>query len=306
MKLKLTHKIANLLLSFLGILLLVCTEPALDAARSALRICALNVIPSLFPYMVLSGLIARQNLLSPVEKLIPMRKLFALPTASACPFLLGALCGFPIGAKTAAELYTQGRLTKEKAESVCALSNNTGPAFAVITAGKLLWNSTAFGWYLYGAQILSAVLVGFLLKNRKKGHLPPLISLKSQVESPIRSFAQAVSSAATAVIPLCGYIVFFSVLAAMVKEVLPFKVLGAILCALLEFTTGIREAASIGGTFGLFLTGFSLGFSGISVFVQSYSFTAEAGISLRKTFLSKGIQGLLCGGFCTLFPIFSH
>lgn len=302
---KFSQKIANLLLSALGILLFAFSDSAFTAAGAALEVCAKSVIPSLFPYMVLSGLIVRRGLLAPLYPLLPTEALFRLPPPSACPILLGALCGFPIGAKTASELYQAGQLSKEEAERTCAIANNTGPAFAVGIAGSVFWKSRSFGWYLYAVQLISAVIVGLLMGSRR-GKQQVRFGIKPHFtrESPIRSFAESVSSAASAVIPLCGYIVFFSVLCAMIKELLPDILPAAVLCSVLEFTTGIREAAAVGGMSGLFLTGFALGFSGISVFVQSYCFTSQAGLSLRKTFLSKALQGVITGGLCTLFPIF--
>ncbi len=307
MKTKITQKLANLLLSFLGILLFVYPDSAIRAAEDALRSCAASIIPSLFPCMVLSGLIVRRKLLSPLERFLPMRQLFRLPSASACPFLLGALCGFPIGAKTTAELVRMGELTKEEAELTCAVSNNTGPAFAVSIAGGVFRNSRPFGWYLYLSQLLSALLVGLLFRKETAHYSLPSPKgpnkTKPPAESPIRSFAEALSSAASAVIPLCGYIVFFSVLCALVGELVTGILPLALLCSLLEFTAGIRVSSSLAGSVGWFLTGFSLGFSGLSVFVQSYSFTSPLGISLRKTLLFKGLQGCICGSMCVLFPV---
>lgn len=307
MKLMLSRKIANLVLSALAILLFLFADTAFEAARGGLRVCAFTVIPSLFPYMVLSGLIVRRRLLAPLERFIPMERLFSLPRSTASPFLLGCLCGFPIGAKAVCELYSMGVLTKREAEGACAVSNNTGPAFAVAAAGGILWKSTAFGWYLYGAQLLSVVMVGFLLREKRdftEKDLRVVSHDKAEGESPIRSFADSVSSAAASVVPLCGYIVFFSVLCAMAKGILSNGLPAAMVCALLEFTSGIGEAAALGGVLGRVLTGFSLGFSGISVFVQAYSFTSQCGLSLRRTFLFKGLQGLLCGALCGLYPFF--
>jgi len=304
MKNRITQKIANLILSALFILLFVFSDTALNAAQKALTVCVSSVIPSLFPFMVLSGLIVRRRLLAPLERFLPVGKLFRLPSAAAGPFLLGALCGFPIGAKSSAELYRQGILTKEEAERTCAVSNNTGPAFTVCIAGGFFWKSYTFGRYLYFMQILSAITVGALLGIPYKKNKKPTESPESLEESSIRSFADSVTSAASAILPLAGYVVFFSVVSALIKELLPSVLPTVFLCTILEFTSGIGEAAQMGGLWGRFLTGFALGFSGLSVFVQSYSFTAELGLSLRKTFLTKWLQGILCGLLCTLYPLF--
>ena len=68
-----------------------------------------------------------------------------------------------------------------------------------------------------------------------------------------------------------------------------------VISVLSEFTAGVEAAAACGGRWGLFLTGFAVGFSGFSVFAQSMTFTAPCGLRLRRAVLSKSIQGLLCG-----------
>lgn len=305
MKKKTVSKLVNLVLFCLCILLFVYSDPAIAAAKSALNACAVSVIPSLFPYMVLSNLIVRHRLLAPLYRLIPMKALFGLPPASAGAFLLGGLCGFPIGAKTVCDLYKTGQLTREEAERTCAISNNTGPAFAVSVAGGIFWGSRTFGIYLYTAQLLAAVFVGVLFRRRGKQTAQKTDSSLSvyPTPNPVSSFIEAISAGAAACIPLCGYITFFSILCAIVKEMLPWKAVAAAVCAVFEFTSGIREAAAINGYAGLFLTGFSLGFSGLSVFMQSYNFTFSHGISLHRTLICKTVQGILCGGLCLLYPI---
>ncbi len=304
MRQKTVLHLANIALLTFGILLFAFAETATQAASAALRICETAVVPALFPFMVLSDLIVRRNLLAPLWPLLPMDKWFALPASSACAFLLGGLCGFPIGARTVCGLYRSGALTKEEAERTLAFSNNTGPAFAVTVAGAGLWGSRGFGWYLYAAQLLSAVLVGVMLRRGYGGGKrisPP----KEITEPPIRSLLQAVTGAAGAVIPLVGYIVFFSVLSAMASALIPSAKLAAAVCGLLEFTAGVGKAAALGGNAGRFLTGFAIGFSGLSVFVQSYNFTSDVGLSLRKTFIAKGLQGVITGGLCLLYPLLS-
>ncbi len=295
-------RIANLILFTFGVLLFVYAEPAADAAFAALSACGSAVVPVLFPYMVLSDLIVRRHLLAPLAPLVPMRALFGLPPASAVPFLLGGLCGFPIGARTVCGLYREGALSKSEAERAIAVSNNTGPAFAVGVAGGRIFGDRGFGWYLYIAQLLSAVAVGVLMRRAVSRKPSEARIFDGTSEAPVRALLNAVTSAAWAVIPLAGYIVFFSVLSAILSAMLP-ETVGAAVGCVLELTGGIRMAASLGGAAGRFLAGFAVGFSGISVFVQAYSFTAEAGLSLRRTFFAKSLQGCLTGVLCLLYPL---
>ena len=86
--------------------LLLLPEVSAQAARDAMLLCAQTLIPSLFPFFVLSSLLIAcgasellSALLSPL-----MRPLFGLSGTGAAALALGLCGGYPVGARTAAEL----------------------------------------------------------------------------------------------------------------------------------------------------------------------------------------------------------
>ena len=100
----------------------------LEAAK-ALTLCAGTVIPALFPFMVITGLLVRLGFgqwLAP-DMAGLMASLFRLPGCAGSALLLGLVGGYPIGARTAAELYTSGDLTRQEAERLLTFCNKTRP-----------------------------------------------------------------------------------------------------------------------------------------------------------------------------------
>ena len=92
---------------FMSIFCLACilrnSEVAIAGMTRGLKLCVSTVIPSLFPFMVLSELIVSSGAVVPVGKLLsrPFRWLFGIRGEGSVAVLLGALCGFPVGAKSA-------------------------------------------------------------------------------------------------------------------------------------------------------------------------------------------------------------
>ena len=87
-------------------------------AGEALALCGRSVVPSLFPFLVLSILLVSLGfgeLLSPYLAGL-MTPLFRLPGCAGSALLLGLAGGYPIGAQTAARLYQEGALTRGEAE----------------------------------------------------------------------------------------------------------------------------------------------------------------------------------------------
>ena len=281
------------------------------AISQSLKFCADVLIPSLFPFMVISSLMVRFRAADVLCRPLSgwFCRLFRLPSCACSAFFLGAICGFPVGAKTAAELYEKGDLTKREAERLAAVSNNTGPSFIVEVIGAFYWNNRIFGIYLYCIQLLSALLLGRIYSCGERLPLPAKEhETHFSAVSPGKIFAEAVSSSAYGMLGICGFVSFFQAILAILYRIL--SAIGAeaavpFAASVLEFSSGSAEAALLGGAAGAFLCGFTVGWSGISVFAQSSLFMSSAGLSLCPMMQSKAIQGLICAAAAVLWRRFT-
>ena len=111
--------------------LLLYPQASMEAARTGLQLCGNVIVPSLFPFFVLSSLVVELGLAGHLGRLLEgvMRPLFRVNGACASAFALGFIGGYPVGAKTAISLYQNGMCTKTEAERLLAFCNNSGPAF---------------------------------------------------------------------------------------------------------------------------------------------------------------------------------
>ena len=86
-----------------------------EGVLKGIRLSVYTVIPSVFPFMVLSSMIVGYGVFDRITVLSrPFERLFRVNKNGLCAFLCGILCGFPLGAKCASEAYTQGLLTKDE------------------------------------------------------------------------------------------------------------------------------------------------------------------------------------------------
>jgi hypothetical protein len=238
----------------------------------------------------------------------PVTKLLGLPACCGASFVLGALCGFPIGAVSAVKLYECGSITKAQCERLIAVSNNTGPAFVIGVVGAAFWNSRAFGVMLYAAQIISAVIAAsivFFVSGKDDKQEVCIASAQPQVRRSVADdITDAVTSSSHNILSVCGYVVFFSVAVGLVSSGLDavgyHEGIGLIISSIAEFTVGSRYAASVGGVVGMAAAGFTIGWSGLSVLFQSSVFTSRCGISLSTAVRCKLLQGLICSAVCAV------
>ena len=92
----------------LFILFLLLRNPtlAVEQVKTGLQLCGQVIIPSLFPFLVLSELFLLCDIDRYAAQILdfPMRKLFRLPGDAGSALILGGLCGYPVGARIAAAL----------------------------------------------------------------------------------------------------------------------------------------------------------------------------------------------------------
>ena len=285
-------------------LILRNADVAIAGMNRGLRLCATTVIPSLFPFMVISEWILSLRigrlLVRPFAR--PLRWLFRVSEEGACCMLLGILCGFPIGARCAMTALDNGRIPKNEAERILASSCNPSSAFLINAVGISLWGNRTFGITLYATVILSQLLIGFLLARlplARSETLPTGARSSPENKKGASVFTEAVQSSCFGMLLICAYVVFFSTLGGTLEAVmaawqLP-SLASALTFCLLELSSGVSAAASLASPLlAALLCAFSVGWSGISVHCQLLSVCDGRGLRFRAYFLAKLLQGALC------------
>ena len=300
--------------------LLCYPQEAMEAARSGLALCGNVIIPSLFPFFVLSALVVELGLAGALGRLLEpvMGKLFGVSGSCASAVALGFLGGYPVGARTAIELYRKGLCTRTEAQRLLAFCNNSGPAFILGVVGAGVFASSRAGLLLYLAHAAASVCVGVLFRfyRRKEGrgkeHCPTPVEAKRFSAA----FTGSVASGLTSVLNICAFVVLFTVIIRLLSlsGVLPALsgVIGALLAPLgfdqmwaqrlltgfLEVSTGVSALSGEGSLPGrLTLAAFLLGWAGLSVHCQVLSFLGGSGLSPRTYLVGKFLHGLLAALF---------
>jgi len=201
-------------LIFLGALLGNATVAA-EACREALGMCGRLLIPALFPFFVLSGVLNRLGLPGVLGRVLAPAavRLYGVSGAGASALPMGLLGGYPAGAAYIAEMERQGMVTKEEGERLLAFCNNSGPAFLVGAMGVGVFGSVRIGLLLYSAHVLAALVTGFFFRGGSACAEIPDARLESV--DPAAALTDSVRQAVAAILSVCGFAVCFSVLLAV-------------------------------------------------------------------------------------------
>ncbi|MDY3846115.1 MAG: hypothetical protein SOZ62_04320 [Eubacteriales bacterium] len=280
-----------------AIILLININAVGSAVRAALALCASSIVPSLFPFMILSDImINRSDMVYMARKLgIPFSAVFGISPMGVCAFVLGLICGFPVGGKICASLYESGALTKEECERLLPYVNNTSPAFVIGSVGATMLGRVKIGVILFLIQTLSAVLIGFFERGTNHG----IIYIKEtdkDSKSCKSSFVDSVKRGAENTVYLCAFIIIFSLICRICNLFIKNTVIISLIASFLEIGTAsqiITQNTILPLSIKLPLLSFALSFSGMSVFFQTCVFTAPLKIRMRRYLVCKLVSGII-------------
>ncbi len=284
-------------------LILSASDTAIDYMKKGLILCSTTVIPSLFPFMVISELIVSSGVGVRMSRLLarPMRTLFGVSEAGAAAYLLGAVCGFPIGAKIAVSMYDKGYMSKNELERLLSFCNNPGSAFVISAVGVSLLGNELVGMILYSCVIISSVIVGFFgklfFRDKEKNMVSQSLIFSGGIG--INEITNAVQGSALSMLTVCAYVVFFSAFVGCVGALLSRFSLpqGIFACifGFFELSSGVGAAAGVANRLSAtLLCALFCGWSGLSVHFQIMSVCAGRGISFKTYFVAKAAQGIVC------------
>ena len=319
-----------LFLSLLAVSILRSPADACAFAALALRLWFEKMIPSLFPFMVLSGLVVRLNLGQTISLPVSpiLGRLYRISNTSCTALIMGFLFGFPLGAKTIAEEYDLGHLSKPQAQYLLSFCNNIGPVYLLSFALPLLGLSASaedrplraavisafFGIpLLYGLLLRHTVYRRFSLSSENRPAHDAIKPISESRSSFVASLDASVTSACDAITRLGGYMIFFIVcnlpvrqLSCLPKALFPEASpdgLSILAAPILEITSGLSLTENALSP-ALFMT--MLTFGGLSCFAQTYTCVRETDLSFGNYYFHKLSQSLIA--FCLytlLFSVFS-
>lgn len=287
------------------------SSEAANSVRSSMIYTASTVIPTLFPFMVLSKLILSSNVKIREDGRASKfcARVFGLSADAATSVLLSFIGCFPVGAAAVCDSCKKGGLARTNAERALALSHNTGPSFPIAFVGGVLWQSKCFGVALYVFQILSWVAACAVFRVRKAEAFTSAVDADDECRNkPGGSFSSVICDSAISCVNITAFTAFMRLCVDAFLLLLPNNAFyAAVVSSFLEFSDGCVRASKLGGIVGCALCGFAVGWGGLCAALQASSYAHECGISPRALVKVKLFEGLLCGAlsafYCIFFPL---
>lgn len=302
--------------SILIIQILVSPKVCMDGAIDGAALFFYKVFPSLFSFLIVSNVIIGCNGITIYSKFFgkilcrPLR----LPKSCSFSIVISILCGYPLGAKYACDLYAQNEIDKGTLQRLLNIASNSSPLFILGSVGISMFKNSDIGYLLLLSNLISCMIMGLILPadNRFKASKNKMITAKNN-RNIGKIFKDSIENSIKTCLSIGGFVTVFSVVNNILVNNSLFnfailkisKIIGSsqdltsgTILGMIEMTNGCNlvSSSNAGIHAKIAIVSFLFTFSGFSIISQVYSFTYKFKVSMVKYICRKFIHGLICSG----------
>lgn len=276
------------------ITLISMPEVCVTGARYGLVLWFDSILPTLFPFFVITRLIIELNL-------CPKRLLHYYPV------LIGLLSGYPNGALTIGELVKRGQLSAHKGQYLLVICNNASPVFLISFIGCICLDNV-WGKYVIWLCVITASFITYLIIYKKDS-----TEYSENIKEPVKIqtgslslhciFEQIIMKSFEVLVMVGAYIIIFSIIAHIILTINIPDIYTVIATGILEITTGanLLSDVSLPDIYKYVIAAGICGFGGMSAILQSKGVICSSGLSITKYILHKIICAVICCILCYMY-----
>jgi len=235
-----------------------------SSIQNSLLICAEILIPSLFPFFIISGILIDLKL----DTIIP---------PPLCSFFLGLICGYPIGTKTVCHYYQNNLLNHTQAQMLLLCTANASPAFVILALGETILKNKSLGMILFLCQSINSLVIFLLFVPKKHRKPDSTFPEKRMTDTLFLNVKQSVDQ----ILFVCGVTIVFGICCDLILPLLNTNIAKWI--GLIE----ILHGNSFFKQDDLILIATVLGFSGLCIWVQCIFFIQQTNLKISYLILGK-------------------
>jgi len=279
-----------------------------NSVNYALNIWVNNLIPTLFPFFIISDILINYNFSSYIPKTFKdiCKYLFNITDNMIIILILSIISGFPSNARNTRTFYDNGEISLDEANHILIFSHFSNPLFILTTVAVFFFGDKNVGWILLISHYLSNFLLGILFRNYFSHN--DKISKKNNMDVDFGNiFVAAIRKSIDTILLICGIVTVFMLLSSIVSNTFNFGSYNSMIVkGILEITIGIEALGKLGipMIYKVVIASGFLAFGGFSVHMQVMSQIADTDISYKYFFIGRFYQMILAGLISYLICLF--
>jgi len=282
---------------FFLIELLINKELVFSTISFSLDMWVKNLIPSLFPFFIISDILITYEFVNYIPKNIInfFSYIFNIKKECVLIFFLSMLSGFPSNAKNIRKLYDLNIINEKEASHMLMFTHFSNPLFILGTLSIFFLNNKSLGIIILLSHYISNVIIGIVFRNFNiisKNNVPQ--KEKNLNFGPV--FIYSIKSAIDTLLLILGTLSCFLVISSIIINRFNFNNVNSLLIkSILEITMGLKELSlfNLNDLTKVMLSSSILSFGGLSVHMQVISQLIDTNISYKKFLIGRIYQTVI-------------
>ena len=270
-----------------------------NSINYALNIWVNNLIPTLFPFFIISDILINYNFTSyiPVFFKKICKFLFNITDNMITILILSLISGFPSNARNTRNLYDKGLITLDEANHILIFSHFSNPLFILSTISVFFFNNKGIGIILLVSHYLSNFLLGIIFRKYfNHNNINTKNNFKKIGFGNV--LVDAIKKSIDTILLICGIVTIFLLLSSIINNIFNFNMYNSMLIkGLLEITIGVEALGklNISMMYKAIIASCFLAFGGFSVHMQVMSQIADTRIEYKYFFIGRLYQAIFSG-----------
>ena len=301
------NKLEDIIIIFIMILMLfmVLLNKSLvfNSVLYSLDIWVKNLIPSCFPFFVISDILVNYHITNYIPKWIKktLGNLFLVSESVITIFFLSILSGFPSNARIARMLYDNGEINAKEASHALIFTHFSNPLFVLSTVSVLFLHQEKYGLVILISHYLGNVILGLLGRDTSFEFQYDYTEKLEKSQSFSIVFIKAISRAIDTLFLIFGTLTCFYIFSSLLLNYFNFDAYaGAIIQGILEMTSGLKAISilNIPDIYKVVISSMFLSFGGLCVHLQVMSQLIDSDISYHPFLVARIFHAFISGFIC--------
>lgn len=313
----------------LVLIILVVTNPtvSINSAKEGLDLWFNILIPSLFPFFILSELLISLKFVDFFGSLLKpiMKPVFNVPGQAAFPLIMSVMSGYPVGIKLTSRLREKNIINREDGNRLICFVSTSGPLFILGAVLIGMLNSPKLGPLIIIPHYLGAITLGLLfsrvkLKDKNDNARKNLLKNNNNYNNLDNSsttktsigllISKSIKDSIDSILLIGGFVIIYSVVIELLfmsktfnsavlfgSNILNIKpdLIKGIIAGIIELTTGCKRiaASNLNIIIKILACNFLIGWGGLSIHSQAISFISLTDLNSYLYLFSKFLHGIL-------------
>ena len=291
------------------ILLFLFPSYCVEGAKNGLLLWFNTIIPSIFPFILMTALLRSFGGIQYMEKLFGsfLSKVFLCSKHGAYAVIIGLICGYPLGAKAVADSYDFGYIDRKEADYLLTFCCLPSPMYLYNYVLSACIGHKELAPAFYASVYIAAwmtCMISYRFYYSKHLTKTSKIRIYTMDYSPDQLLEQCIDDALLTIQKIGVYMILFSILSHLIFA-LPDRInsLKIILTGLCEQTTGIDALCKtqISLASKTVLTAVFTSFGGFAVAAQTHGVISSHGLSVKPYISGKIIHAVITGLLTAVF-----